>query len=95
MLVVLVCLGLILPAAAQDRPAGVHPGEIDPNTKIEGGADVRGSAAAAGASARPDKRNDEAKREELAEPAKRDLYQDRPISERKPQEREEATRARK
>lgn len=74
-----ICLGLVLPAVAQER----RP-EIDPNTKIEGGADVRGSGANAGAG-RPESRIENNTR---IEPDKKAPERDKPISERKPQERE-------
>jgi hypothetical protein len=77
----LLCVGAVLTAFAQEKERGL---EIDPNTKIEGGADVRGSGANAGASARPDgKIEDKTPLEEQKQPEK-----DKPISERKPQERE-------
>lgn len=72
-------VGLVLPAVAQDRPV-----EIDPNTRIQGGADVRGSGANAGAGAQPDHKIESNTRV----PDKSDQEKDKPISERKPQERE-------
>ena len=79
-------------AFAQEQP--VRPAEIDPNTKIEGGADLRGSGAGAGAGAR-----DEEKRQTDKSPVQpRDELdqnrpeQDKPISERKPREREDASK---
>ena len=77
----LICVGVVLTALAQEQERRI---EIDPNTKIEGGADVRGSGAGAGSGARPDNRIenkapvDEQKR----------IEKDKPTSERKPQERE-------
>jgi hypothetical protein len=81
-------------AAAQDRV------EIDPNTRIQGGADLRGSGANAGAGAQPDsaqpaqpegKLETPARVEErgsVAGPDRIDPDKDKPISARKPQERE-------
>jgi hypothetical protein len=80
-------VGLVLPAVAQDRPV-----EIDPNTRIQGGADVRGSGANAGAGARPDNKIESdtrvGERGNVAGPDKGGHEKDKPISERKPQERE-------
>lgn len=75
----LLCTGLVLNAGAQERPP-----DVDPNTKIEGGADLRGSGAEAGASAVPHDKNDK----NMTQPEKRDPEKDKPISERRPQERE-------
>jgi hypothetical protein len=77
----LLCLGFALPVVAQERPP-----DIDPNTKIQGGADVRGSSAAAGADtgARPDTPSDDKK--ESGRPDKSASEKDRPISERKPED---------
>jgi hypothetical protein len=81
-------------AAAQNRV------EIDPNTRIQGGADLRGSGANAGAGARPDgaqpaqpedKLEAPARVEErgnVAGPDRIDPEKDKPISAREPQERE-------
>ena len=80
-------LGIVLLAAtaafAQQRPA-----EIDPNTKIEGGADPRGSGARAGAQPRANPETDARPqgREVGVEPQKIDPKEDRPISARKPQD---------
>ena len=77
----LICVGAVLTALAQEQERRL---EIDPNTKIEGGADVRGSGANAGASARPDNKTEgKAPVEEHKQ-----IEKDKPISERKPQERE-------
>jgi hypothetical protein len=66
------------------------PVEIDPNTKIQGGADVRGSGAQAGAGARPDDKAGSGprveERESAARPDKSEPKEDKPISARKPQE---------
>ena len=78
-------MAFVLPAIAQDRRV-----DIDPNTRIQGGADVRGSGANAGASA--DAQSD--KNEKVERPEKSEPEKDKPISERKPQERapEDASR---
>lgn len=73
-------VGLVLPAFAQDRPI-----EIDPNTRIQGGADVRGSGANAGAGAKPD---DKIENNPRIDPDNSGHEKDKPISERKPQDRE-------
>ena len=76
-----ILLPFLLTSFAQERPVPVQPSDDDPNTKIEGGADLRGSGAAAGAGAGPDKK--------IENPEdKRGLEKDKPTSERKPQERE-------
>jgi hypothetical protein len=85
----LLFLGLAIPAVAQDRRV-----EVDPNTKIEGGADVRGSGANAGAGAQPDTRS-ESRTGDVAGPERPDPEKDKPISERKPQERQREEAARK
>ena len=84
-LVILIALLTCGMAAAQQRPA-----EIDPNTKIQGGADLPGSGAAAGAGARSDNRPEAEpmpaeRRRDVAQPEK-ERPQDKPISERKPHE---------
>jgi hypothetical protein len=76
-------------AGAQQRPAA----EIDPNTKIQGGADLPGSGAAAGAGTRSDNKPDAEprpaeRRRDVAQPEK-ERPEDKPISERKPYEPEE------
>ena len=74
---------------AEERPV-----EIDQNTKIHGGADVRGSGANAGAGARSDNkpegepRSSEDPRRDVAQPDKVERREDKPISERKPSEPE-------
>jgi hypothetical protein len=93
---VLVLVAFPLVALGAERPV-----EIDPNTKIQGGADVRGSGANAGAGAQSDNRTetdrprgepvDESRipeRGNVAGPEKSGPEKDKPISERKPQERE-------
>ena len=85
---------LLIPSAfAQDKPR-----EMDPNTKIHGGADVPGSGANAGAGARTDNRMEPETRIERREGprveergnvagANRDRAEkDRPVSARKPSE---------
>ena len=84
----LLFLGLVIPALAQDRRI-----EVDPNTKIEGGADVRGSGANAGAGAQPDSKN-ESKTGNVAAPDRPDPEKDKPVSARKPLEREREEAAR-
>jgi hypothetical protein len=86
-----ILLGLVLAAEGAERPQ-----EIDANTKIQGGADVRGSGANAGAGAQTDNKIEtdksavgvpsETRGEVRSEP--RADEKDKPISERKPQERE-------
>ena len=90
--------GLALAAVAvfaEERPV-----EIDQNTKIQGGADVRGSGAHAGAGARSDSKveggpraNEDARRD-VAEPDKAERLEDKPISERRPREPEPQNPAR-
>ena len=70
---------------AQERPQ-----EIDPNTKIQGGADVPASAGTAGAGARTDNRMESEprveQRGEVAGPDRARIDQEKPISARKPEE---------
>lgn len=85
-----ISLVLVLPAAAQDRSA-----DIDPNTKIQGGADLRGSGAGAGATSDnkppPEEKIESVPR--IDEPENTDLRKDKPVSAREPQqgERDEGT----
>lgn len=85
---------LLIPGAfAQDKPR-----EIDPNTKIQGGADLPGSGANAGAGARTDNRMESETRIErpdgprleergnVAGPDRDRTEKDRPVSARKPGE---------
>jgi hypothetical protein len=74
---------------AQERSA--RPIEIDPNTKIEGGADVRGSGASAGAGTRSEEKTDADKprMQQREDPEQNRPEKDKPTSERKPQERED------
>lgn len=71
-------------AVAQQQPT-----EIDPNTKIQGGADMRGSGANAGTGGRvvAEPRRDDAPGS-LGRPEPLDPKEDKPISARKPQEQE-------
>ena len=84
-----------LAAFAQERPV-----EIDQNTKIQGGADVRGSGAHAGAGARSDNkvegapRAGEDARRDAAQPDKAERLEDQPSSERRPREPEPQSPAR-
>jgi hypothetical protein len=93
---VLVLVAFPLVALGAERPV-----EIDPNTKIQGGADVSGSGANAGAGAKTDNKIETDKsavgtpsetrgeeRGNVAGPEKSGPDKDKPISERKPQERE-------
>jgi hypothetical protein len=80
-----ISLALALPAFADERPV-----EIDQNTKTQGGADLRGSGANAGAGARSDNKTESEprieERRDVAQPDKVEHKEDRPISERKPSE---------
>ena len=84
-------IGWSLLAFGQQRPR-----DIDPNTRIEGGADVRSSGANAGAGRstedklEPEKAPPPSRSEPRIE-QRRDPDPDKPISERKPQERDEET----
>jgi hypothetical protein len=89
-----VFLALSFPAVGAEGPL-----EVDPNTKTHGGADVRGSGANAGAGAQTDNKIEtdksavgvpsETRGEVRSEPrADERGNEDKPISERKPQERE-------
>ena len=67
------------------------PVEIDPNTKIQGGADPRGSGAAAGSGMRRDSKMDTEPRTEppgnnARGPDRTEPDKDKPFSERKPRE---------
>ena len=70
---------------AQERPL-----EVDPNTKIQGGADVPASAGTAGAGARTDNRMESEprteQRGEVAGPDRARIDKEKPISARKPEE---------
>jgi hypothetical protein len=82
-----VIVTLLLSAAMAAQP----PLEIDPNTRIQGGADVRGSGAAAGAGMRGDNKMGTEPRVEppgnnVPRPDRTDPDKDKPITERKPPE---------
>ena len=74
--------------------------DVDPNTKTEGGADLRGSGANAGSGARSDDKLEDgarlgrsepprpAERGDVAGPDTAAAEKDKPISARKPRERE-------
>jgi hypothetical protein len=92
---------LILGAFVSITLAAERPLEIDPNTKTQGGADVSGSGASAGAGAKTDNKIETDKsavgtpsepraeeRGNVAGPEKSGPDKDKPISERKPQQRE-------
>ena len=93
-------LFLLLSLLALPVKAAQAPIDVDPNTKTEGGADLRGSGANAGSGARSDDKIDEGARVEpraLPRPAERGdvagpeaaaAEKDKPISARKPRERE-------
>jgi hypothetical protein len=87
-----ICLALSLTVLAQQRPI-----EIDPNTRIQGGADVRESGGNAGAGAQSDNKHQAVDRAEsepridergdVARPQNTDPLRDMPVSEREPQQR--------
>jgi hypothetical protein len=86
-------LALLLVLFLQAASAAPPPVEMDPNTRIQGGADIRGSGAAAGAGVRRDDKMDTEPRAEppgsnVQRPDKIEPDKDRPISERKPRERD-------
>jgi hypothetical protein len=80
--------------------AAEPPVDVDPNTKTEGGADLRGSGANAGSGARSDDKLEDgtrlgrsepprpAERGDVAGPDTAAAEKDKPISARKPRERE-------
>ena len=85
-------LSIIAQSLACSAFAAQPPLEIDPNTRIQGGADMRGSGAAAGAGARRDDKMDTEPRVEppgnnVQRPGQSESDKDKPISERKPTER--------
>ena len=84
-------LGYFFTGFTQERPA--RPIEIDPNTKIEGGADVRGSGASAGASTRSEEKTgaDKPRTQQREDPERDHPEKDKPTSGRKPQERGDAS----
>jgi hypothetical protein len=71
--------------------AAQPPLEVDPNTKIHGGADPRGSGAAAGAGMRRDNKMDTEPRVDppgnnVPRPDKTEADKDKPFAERKPRD---------
>jgi hypothetical protein len=90
-------LSIIVSLLSSAAYAAQPPLEIDPNTRIQGGADVRGSGAAAGAGMRRDDKMDTGPRVEppgnnVERPDKGESDKDQPISERKPTERQERSK---
>ena len=90
-------LALVLALSCGMVVAQQRPADIDPNTKTQGGADLPGSSAAAGAGSRSDNKptaepraNDDDRRRDVAEPEKGTRPEDKPFTERKPAEQEEA-----
>jgi hypothetical protein len=93
-------LAFVLLTCASVAPAQQRPPEIDPNTKIEGGADLRSSGANAGGGASTDDRlktekarsptHDKSRIDERGNVAgpESDAEKDKPISERKPKQEE-------
>ena len=79
LIAILTLAGLALAAPREEARV-----EVDPNTKIEGGADVHGSGAAAAGTTTP---ADEKEQKNPAKPEEREPEKDKPTSERKPQER--------
>jgi hypothetical protein len=89
-----IVLSIVVGLLSWEALAAQPPLEIDPNTKIQGGADQRGSSAAAGAGMRRDGKMDTESRvgppgNNAQRPDKIDPDKDRPFSERKPLERED------
>jgi hypothetical protein len=86
-------LSIIVSLLSSAAFAAQPPLEIDPNTRIQGGADVRGSGAAAGAGMRDDKMDTGSRVEpagnNVKRPDKSESNKDQPISERKPTERQD------
>ena len=94
-------LALVVTLISLAAVAAERPLDIDPNTKTQGGADLRGSGANAGAGAQSDNKietdksragpADESRvheRGNVAGPDKSGPEKDKPVSERKPHERE-------
>ena len=84
-------LSIIVTLLSSGAQGAQPPLEIDPNTRIQGGADPRGSGAAAGAGVRRDNKMDTEPRDEppgtnVPRPDKTEPDRDQPISERKPRE---------
>jgi hypothetical protein len=95
MRVILGCICLALSSTLGSQTRSV---EIDPNTKIQGGADLPGSGANAGAGAQLDNKPQGAERSgvepriedrgDTARPQKSDPLKDKPFSAREPQQRD-------
>jgi hypothetical protein len=90
-------LSIIVSLLSSAAFAAQPPLEIDPNTRIQGGADVRGSGAAAGAGMRRDDKMDTGPRvgspaNNIERPENSESDKDQPISERKPTERQERSK---
>ena len=78
---------IILTLFSSGALAAQPPLEIDPNTKIQGGADPSGSGAAAGAGMRRDNKMDtEPRGNNVPRPDKTEADKDKPFAERKPRE---------
>ena len=86
-----IVLSIIVSFLSAGALAAEPPLEIDPNTRIQGGADPRGSGAAAGAGIRRDNKMDTEPRVEppgnnVPRPDKTEADKDKPFAERKPRE---------
>ena len=79
-------LAIAAPVTGQQRPA-----DIDANTKIEGGADVRGSGANAGV----ETKQEVERHSEDPQPEKAEREKDKPVSARQPLEERERESAAK
>ena len=89
-------LSIIVSLLSSAAFAAQPPLEIDPNTRIQGGADVRGSGAAAGAGMRDDKIDTGSRVEppgnNVERPAKSESNKEQPIRVRNPTERQERSK---
>jgi hypothetical protein len=82
-----IVLSIIVSLLSSGALAAEPPLEIDPNTRIQGGADPRGSGAAAGAGMRRDNKMDtEPRGNNVPRPDKSEIDKDKPFAERKPRE---------
>jgi len=82
-----ILLSIIVSLLSSGALAAEPPLEIDPNTRIQGGADPRGSGAAAGAGMRRDNKMDtEPRGNNVPRPDKSEIDKDKPFAERKPRE---------
>jgi hypothetical protein len=82
-----IVLSIIASLLSSGALAAEPPLEIDPNTRIQGGADPRGSGAAAGAGMRRDNKMDtEPRGNNVPRPDKSEIDKDKPFAERKPRE---------